>query len=122
MEGAEEGIWEVRCVLLLWLAILVLVPFDLATIDSRCCMQWQLLPATSYAKVQIYHLKHSYRCMCDRLLSHHHSVRPNAQQSGGILHILYSWTVQRKEYELKPCAVAAPSAGLLSQRQLWCSG
>lgn len=37
---AEEGSWEARCVLLLWLAILVLVPFDLDTIDSRC------LPAT----------------------------------------------------------------------------
>ena len=35
MEGAEEGAWEARCILLLWLSILVLVPFDLATIDSR---------------------------------------------------------------------------------------
>lgn len=32
---AEDGSWEARCVLLLWLAILVLVPFDLTTIDSR---------------------------------------------------------------------------------------
>jgi tubulin-specific chaperone D len=35
VEGAEEGAWEARCILLLWLSILVLVPFDLATIDSR---------------------------------------------------------------------------------------
>lgn len=31
----DDGRWEARCVLLLWLAILVLIPFDLATIDSR---------------------------------------------------------------------------------------
>jgi hypothetical protein len=35
MEAAGKGAWEVRCILLLWLSILVLVPFDLATIDSR---------------------------------------------------------------------------------------
>ena len=30
----DGGLWETRCVLLLWLALLVLVPFDLASIDS----------------------------------------------------------------------------------------
>ena len=28
------GLWETRCVLLLWLSILVLIPFDLAVVDS----------------------------------------------------------------------------------------
>ena len=34
--SAEEGIanWEAQSILMLWLSMLILVPFDLATIDS----------------------------------------------------------------------------------------
>ena len=33
-EGADQGPWEAQCVLLLWLSQLVLIPFDLALVDS----------------------------------------------------------------------------------------
>lgn len=34
--GAEDGVavWEAQAMLLLWLSILILIPFDLATVDS----------------------------------------------------------------------------------------
>ncbi len=33
-EGTLESFWEAHCTLLLWLSLLVLIPFDLSTIDS----------------------------------------------------------------------------------------
>ena len=34
-EGATtEGLWQAQCTLLLWLSQLLLIPFDLATVDS----------------------------------------------------------------------------------------
>ena len=33
-QDAEQSGWETQCVLLLWLAQLVLIPFDLALVDS----------------------------------------------------------------------------------------
>ena len=35
-EQAEQKAWETQCVLLLWLSQLVLIPFDLALVDSTC--------------------------------------------------------------------------------------
>jgi hypothetical protein len=39
--GDEEGlaIWEAQAVLLLWLSILILIPFELATVDTEAALQ-----------------------------------------------------------------------------------
>ncbi|KAK9814241.1 hypothetical protein WJX72_002759 [[Myrmecia] bisecta] len=34
VESKGEGVWEAQCVLMLWLSQLVLIPFDLATVDT----------------------------------------------------------------------------------------
>eukprot|EP00854_Cymbomonas_tetramitiformis_P010531 gene10531-12462_t len=34
LDDAEDLCWETQCILLLWLSILVLIPFDLATVDT----------------------------------------------------------------------------------------
>ena len=33
-DPATEGLWQAQCTLLLWLSQLLLIPFDLATVDS----------------------------------------------------------------------------------------
>ena len=32
--GGTEGLWQAQCTLLLWLSQLLLIPFNLATVDS----------------------------------------------------------------------------------------
>ena len=34
LSPAQDGIWEARCSLLLWLSMLLIIPFDLATVDT----------------------------------------------------------------------------------------
>jgi hypothetical protein len=34
MERLSEEAWETQCVLLVWLSLLALVPFDLSTVDT----------------------------------------------------------------------------------------
>ena len=34
IDDEEGGVWEAQCTLLLWLAILVLLPFNMASMDS----------------------------------------------------------------------------------------
>lgn len=41
---ATEGLWQAQCTLLLWLSQLLLIPFDLATVDSAAGVEHSNAP------------------------------------------------------------------------------
>lgn len=59
-QDAEQSGWETQCVLLLWLAQLVLIPFDLALVDSS--MSTSLAPGCSLLPDMLTNVKHIIVC------------------------------------------------------------